>query len=482
MNPHMERELRQTEPNLSRPLLIIISESHILPAELRSRTREVWRWSGGNERDSFDGDPTSPATYEWARHAPAVTAVIDLVSADRSRAVLDALRSVRTDAAILLLSADVPGVDGPGDGTLVRRGQLRDVLRVDVEEELERLEAERRAFCLRQFAEGDDVVPILIHDDPDPDAVSSALAVVELLGGKPDHTPIVTLDPMTRPENRRMAELLQIRVTEITREELMQFDRVITVDTQPTGLQREGRPRFAVIDHHPQESGYDAELSDIRPQYGATATMLTEYLRAVDGSRIHRELATALLFGIRTDTDSLIRGVTPADVGAYAYLQSLADVQLMRRFDRPSYGRETAQAFGDALAGAVYDNELMVVHLGQIAADEAHVLADLADFCLTVENITWVVAAAEHEDELILTIRHTGTGAGAGPLARAIAVLGGSGGGHATMARVALPMERARELLDGTSDAPTVLRLVRRTMEQVPADATRRDLRPAHPV
>jgi nanoRNase/pAp phosphatase (c-di-AMP/oligoRNAs hydrolase) len=257
---------------------------------------------------------------------------------------------------------------------------------------------------------------------------------------------------------------------------------VITVDTQPTGLQHEGRPRFAVIDHHPQESGYAAELSDIRPHYGATATMLTEYLRAVDGRRIHRELATALLFGIRTDTDSLMRGVTPADVGAYAYLQSLADVQLMRRFDRPSYGRETAQAFGDALAGAVYDNELMVVHLGQIAADEAHVLADLADFCLTVENITWVVAAAEHEDELILTIRHTGTGAGAGPLARAIALLGGSGGGHATMARVALPMERARELLDGNSDAPTVLRLVRRTMEQVPADATRRDLRPAHPV
>lgn len=472
----------ETETHVSRPLMIIISESHMLPAELRSRTREVWRWRGGDERDSFDGDPANPATYEWVRSAPAVTAVIDLVSADRSRAVLDALRSVRIDAAVLLLSADLSDADCPGDGTLVRRGQLRDVLRVDVEEELERLEAERRAYCLVRFAEGDDVVPILIHDDPDPDAVSSALAVVALLGGKSDRTPIVTLDAMTRPENRRMAELLRIRVTEITREELMQFDRVITVDTQPRGLQHEGRPRFAVIDHHPQESGYTAELQDIRPHFGATATMLTEYLRAVGGGRINCDLATALLFGIRTDTDSLMRGVTPADVDAYAFLQSLADIQLMRRFDRPSYGRETACAFGDALAGAVYDNELVAVHLGQIAGHEAYVLADLADFCLTIENITWVVAAAEHENELVLTIRHTGTGVGAGNLARAIAGLGGSGGGHATMARVALPMDRARELLDGNSDAPTVLRLVRRTMEGMSSDATRPGLHPAHPV
>ena len=131
---------RETEPGSSRPLLIIISESHMLPAELRSRSREVRRWRGGDGSDSFDGDPASPGTYEWMRSAPAVTAVIDLVSADRSRAVLDALRSVRTDAAVLLLSAKLPGVDGPGDGTLVRRGHLRDVLRVDVEEELERRE------------------------------------------------------------------------------------------------------------------------------------------------------------------------------------------------------------------------------------------------------------------------------------------------------------------------------------------------------
>lgn len=465
----------------SRPLLIIISESDSTSAGLRSRVRDVRRWRGEDASVSFDGDPADAATYDFAREAPAVTAVIDLEPPDRARAVLGALRSVRPDAAVMLLSSGPADVDGPSDGTLARRGRLRDVLRVDVEEELERLEAERRGYCLRQFAAGPDTVPILIHNDPDPDAVSSALAVIKLLGDSPERTPIVTLDPMTRPENRRMAELLRIRVTEITREELLRFERVITVDTQPDGMQQDGRPRYAVIDHHPPEHDYRAEYTDIRPEYGATATMMTEYLRAADEKLITRPLATALLFGIRTDTDTLIRGVTAPDVAAYAFLQSRADNQLIRRFERPSYSHRTACAFGSALAGAVCDDELIVAHLGELEDAEAHVLADLADFCLTIENVTWVVAVAQVEGQLILTIRHTGTGKGAGALARAIADMGGDGGGHASMARAVLPLERARELMDGDADAPAVQRLVRRVMSESGPATSRRGLHPAHP-
>lgn len=465
----------------TRPLLIIISESDTVSAALRSDIRDVRRWRAGAGEGSFDGDPADPATYEWARGAPAVTAVIDLQPANSSRAALAALRSVRPDAAVMLLSPDLDDVAGPSDGTLARRGRLRDVLRVDVEEELERLEAERRGYCLRQFAADVAVVPILIHNDPDPDAVSSALAVMKLLGGDPVRTPIVTLDPMTRPENRRMAELLHIQVTQITRDELMRFERVITVDTQPQDLQQNGRPRFAVIDHHPTENGYVADYSDIRPEYGATATMLTEYLRAADEKLIGKALATALLFGIRTDTDTLMRGVTAADVAAYAYLQTRADVQLVRRFERPSYSHAAACAFGRALAGAEYDDELIVAHLGELADDESHVLADLADFCLTIANITWVVAAAIVDGELILTIRHTGAGMGAGRLARAIADLGGDGGGHATMARAVLSLETARVVLGGDADAPAVQRLIRRVMSDGEATTNRRGLRPARP-
>jgi nanoRNase/pAp phosphatase (c-di-AMP/oligoRNAs hydrolase) len=462
-----------------RSLLVVISECDSLPAEVRSRSRDVCRWRPDGGPGAFGGDPTDPATYEWTREAPSVTAVIDLTSAERARATLSALREVRPDSAVLVLTPHTEDIDHPGDGTVARTGQLRDVLRVDIEEELERLEAERRAFCLREFAAGADVVPILIHNDPDPDAVSSALAVAVLVNGSVDRTPIVTLDEMTRPENRRMAELLHIRVTRVTRDELLKFSRIITVDTQPRGLQQDGQPRFAVIDHHPPEHDYDADFCDIRPSYGATATMMTEYLRATDEKRIQSSLATALLFGIRTDTDSLMRGVTPADVAAYAFLQERADLQLIRRFERPSYAMRTARAFGTALADAANDDDLFVACIGRLDSDESYVLPDLADFCLGIENVTWVVTCGEVDESLVLTLRYTGQGRGAGSLARALAKLGGNGGGHATMARVALPLDRARELLGEKTDAPAVLRLVRRVMEECRPDLSRRDSRQA---
>ncbi|MEX0906721.1 MAG: DHH family phosphoesterase [Gemmatimonadota bacterium] len=462
-------------------LLLMVSDSKNLPAAVRSAERQVRHWG-----DSFGGDPADPATWEWTRGASAVTAVIDLHPPDRARAALAAIRRVRPDAAVLLLSQDVADVDGPGDGTLARSGGLRDVVRLDLEEELARLEAERRGYCLREFAAGDDVVPILIHDDPDPDAMSSALAVRALIGGTPERMPIVTLEEVTRPENRRMADLLHIRVTRVTCDELRQFDRVITVDTQPRGLQQDGRPRLAVIDHHPAENSYAAEFRDIRPHYGATATMLTEYLRAASGIRVRGNLATALLYGIRTDTDSLARGVTPADVAAYAYLQEHADVDLIKRFERPSYTLATARSFADALRSAECDEDLCVAYVGELQPHEAHVLADLADFCLGIENITWVAVAAELEGELVLTLRHTGSDPGAGGVARALASLhGGSGGGHATMARVAIPAVRARTILDGEEMATAVRRLIREAIRHAAGESaersTRRDSPQARP-
>jgi nanoRNase/pAp phosphatase (c-di-AMP/oligoRNAs hydrolase) len=446
-----------------RPLLIVVSDSAELTARVRSPSREVCRWrpdAVAGAGDGFGGDPTDSACYSWVREARAVTAVIDLEPAGRARAALAAVRAVRPDAAVLVLSDDVADLDGAGDGTVARAGELRDVLRLDLDDELHRLEAERRVHCLRTFAAGDDVVPILIHQDPDPDAVSSACAVAAILGGRPDRNPIVTFSEIMRPENRRMVELLRIRVTRITREELRGFERVITVDMQPVGLQIEDRPRFAVIDHHPLEDGYSAAFADIRPEYGATASLITEYLRAVVATHVGRVLATALLFGIRTDTGSLTRAVTPADVEAYAFLQQNADLQLIRRLQRPSYPIETARAFGAALSTAEYDEDLCVCFLGELHPEEPHVLADVADFCLGIENVTRVVVAAILDDSVVLTLRYAGTGANAGDLARALVVDGGSGGGHASMARVVLPLERAYQLL-GTSRADDMTRAIR---------------------
>lgn len=430
-------------------MLVVVSDGPDPDASLRAGQREVWRWgaAGADRREGnrFHGDPTDPSTFEWIRGARAVTAVVMLRDHDEARGVVEAMRAVRSDTAALILTSGIP--DAPGDGTLARPGALRDVLRVDIEEELLRLEAERRVFCLRNFAAGTATVPILVHSDPDPDAVSSAVAVRALLERTEDDMPIVTRRAITRPENRRMTDLLGIRVIEVSQDELLAFDRLIAVDTQPTDLCVEDGPELAVIDHHPFDDGLCATLHDVRPHLGSTATMLTQYFRALDERRVGEALATALLFGIKTDTDGLTRKVTPEDVEAYAFLQERADMAVLNRFERPAYPVDAARAFGRALEHMCHQDDVVVAFAGELTAEASHILADLGDFCLGIDTMCWALAAGYVDDDLTVSIRHLGAAPGAGELARELAGEGGNGGGHDTMARFSVPRERGREWL-----------------------------------
>jgi nanoRNase/pAp phosphatase (c-di-AMP/oligoRNAs hydrolase) len=446
----------QEERSDNPSLLLMISDVSDLDASTRSAHRKVYRWSTGahGESDSpadgtFHGDPTRPETYGWLCDARAVTAVVHLRDDTRANAVIKALRDVRPDAAMLVLSEALD--EAPGDGTMVRAGELRDVLRLDLEDELLRLESERRGFCLRRFAEGCPVLPILVHPDPDPDALSSALAVRTFLGRNAANAPILTTLLMRRPENRRMAQLLDLHLTEATAEEVKAYDRIIVVDMQPSQIDLSGA-RLAVIDHHPPESEYRAEHIDVRPEYGAVATMITEYLRAQGEGLIDAPLATALLYGIKTDTDSLTRGVSAADVNAYAHLQSLADPALLRRIQRPSYPANAARGFGRALNGLFCDGGLAVAFAGTLTKEESHILADLADFCMEIQGVSRAAAAAIVEDQLIVTLRDLGDAEGVAGIARIIGEKGGSGGGHPTMARAAVPLEA----LDGWTEDDAV--------------------------
>jgi nanoRNase/pAp phosphatase (c-di-AMP/oligoRNAs hydrolase) len=233
-----------------------------------------------------------------------------------------------------------------------------------------------------------------------------------------------------------MAQLVGLRVVRVTESELNGFDRVIAVDTQPAPA--ETHTRFAVIDHHPVRKGYRADFVDIRPTMGAAATMITEYLRVDQEQRITPRLATALIYGIRTDTEVLRRGATAADVQAYAFLQGIADQELLRKIGRPAFPESAVRAMGLALAGLAVDRDVAVAYAGRLDDSTAHVLPNLADFCLSIEGVTWSAAGGLVAEELVLNIRRVGGSLGAGDLAKALAQEEGLGGGHRSMARVVL--------------------------------------------
>jgi nanoRNase/pAp phosphatase (c-di-AMP/oligoRNAs hydrolase) len=322
----------------------------------------------------------------------------------------------------------------------------------------------RRVHDLRAFVRGTGVVPLLVQEDPDPDGMASALGLRAVLRRQEDDSPIVSLGEVTRAENQRMAELLGLQVVRITESELNGFKRVIAVDTQPAPV--ETGVRFAVVDHHPVRAGYSADFVDIRPHIGAAATMVTQYLRSAD-EKITPRLATALIYGIRTDTEVLRRGTTGEDIEAYAFLQEVADQELLRKIGRPAFSEAGIRATGRALANLRKDGDLAVAYAGRLDQRTSHILPTLADFCLGIEGVAWSAVGGVVQDQLVINIRRVGGGPGAGDLAKALAEEEGMGGGHASMARVAIRLGEDMGLSDLPGDETATEWLLHRLAERV---------------
>src|SRR5687768_2860993 len=183
----------------------------------------------------------------------------------------------------------------------------------------------------RFFSDADRVL-ILLHNDPDPDAMASGLALRNVLRRTKQTAVIAALQGVTRPENQRMMNLLDIHVEIMTVEQVAAFDRLAMVDVQPHYFGGAIDRVDLVIDHHPEQSGYTAVYKDIRPDYGSTSTILTEHLRAIDVN-ISERTATAMLYAIKSDTLFFNRQANRVDIEAFSYLYPLADATLIRKME-----------------------------------------------------------------------------------------------------------------------------------------------------
>src|SRR6266849_4797616 len=183
----------------------------------------------------------------------------------------------------------------------------------------------------RYFSDADRVL-IMLHNDPDPDAMASGLALRNVLRRTKTTAIMGAIQGVTRPENLRMVNLLDIHVEAITHESLKEYDRIAMVDVQPHYFGGLIDRVDLVIDHHPEQPGYAAVFKDIRPDYGSTSTILTEHLRAVDVN-ISERTATAMLYAIKSDTLFFYRQTNRADIEAFSYLYPLADAALIRKME-----------------------------------------------------------------------------------------------------------------------------------------------------
>lgn len=299
-----------------------------------------------------------------------------------------------------------------------------------------------RIEALAAVLDGVQKVLILPHNDPDPDAIAASLALKHLLDQIFDvKAQIAYRGIIGRAENKALVRYLGNPLTRLTSDKPKTALPVALIDTQPNAGNNPlppGASAVIVIDHHPSYTGLpEAGYVDIRTDVGATATILTEYLLAAQVS-ISTPLATALFYGIQTDTMGLVRDVSPADREAYFFLQTLVDVEALAQIETAQVPAEYFRSLAAALQATRLYNDLAVAYLGNL--DYPDLGAEMADLFQRLRGISWVICLGVYGDELIISVRSRSKRVGAGRLVREIVREMGSAGGHGAMAAGHIPL------------------------------------------
>jgi nanoRNase/pAp phosphatase (c-di-AMP/oligoRNAs hydrolase) len=403
------------------------------------------------------GDLHKTDTYLKADLAASTCVIIEDSGRKRPNRILQALRDA--GAALVYLMAMPTGKAGAANGKA--HDQLRarypelaflslaDLVGPPLVTEISRSMTRARVQQFQRYFNDADKVLILLHNDPDPDAMASGLALRNLLRRTKATAIIGALQGVTRPENLRMVNLLDIHVEPIRPEDLAGYDRIAMVDVQPHYFAGLIDKVDLVIDHHPPQTGYSAVFRDIRPDYGSTCTILTEHLRAVDVN-ISERTATAMLYAIKSDTLFFNRQANAVDLDAFSFLYPLADAAMIRKmegveltFDRLEYVTRAQQT------GSTTE-QVFCAFLGRTPREDF--IPYVADFFLQVEDVKWTMVSGIVGETLVLSVRNLGYTRNAGEMVRKLFAEVGSAGGHRAMAKAVMPLHAFREKFGLLSD------------------------------
>ena len=312
-----------------------------------------------------------------------------------------------------------------------------------------------------QFS-GNDHVLIVINADPD--AIASAMAVSRLLWRKVLNVTISHINTINRPDNLAMIRLLGVTLVPFEEIEVDQFSRVVIVDSQPdhNELMAELKPDV-IIDHHP-ESGAKAPFLDIRPHYGATATILTEYLRAAK-IKPSAKLATGLYHGIKTDTNDFKGQTQIEDVRAFQYLFRHANIHLARKIEKADLRFDLLKYFKIALQNMRRRKGKVYIHLGHVVNPDICVL--IADFFMRINTVTWSIVSGICDKRLTIIFRNDGIRKNAGKVAKEGFGKFGNAGGHKNMARAEIALNDLKKHVDVRDDNRVLLWIIGRTARRV---------------
>lgn len=333
------------------------------------------------------------------------------------------------------------------------------------------LDQAERLSRLLDVVEGADRLLVLTHDNPDPDALAAAASLAFLVREEAKiATTVVFGGIVGRAENRALIQEMALDFEGVDVLQEAASAPVALVDTQPRAGNNSlppGRIASIVLDHHPRRPETTAAtFADVRPEYGASCSLLVEYLR-VAGLEPSPQLATALFYGIQSETMDLGRETSAPDIEASMYLYPLSDPEAISRIRHARVPVGYFRSMHDALASAGRRGSVVTIPLRTLPYPD--MVAEMADLFMKMAGVEWTIASGRHRDTLLLSVRTYNTSANAGELVREAVGDRGSAGGHGTLAGAqvdvrplsddevaALQAELIRDLLTslGVSDEP----------------------------
>jgi nanoRNase/pAp phosphatase (c-di-AMP/oligoRNAs hydrolase) len=324
---------------------------------------------------------------------------------------------------------------------------------------------------------------VLTHDNPDPDALASALILGRVLRtALKQNVTLAYAGIVGRAENREMFRTLRLPFSHIRELTLKSYRGFALVDTQPRSGNNQLPPRIVpdvVVDHHPvRQNTQNGPFFDIRPEYGATATILAEYMLAAGIQPTHAE-ATALIYAIRSETQDFAREFTGRDKAIYDHFFPQANHRLLARIQSPRLPLTYFANLHDALENLESVDTLVISHLGRV--EQPDIVPEIADLLLRLEGKTWALCTGFYQDRLYLSIRTTNGRAEAGSLMHRLLGRRGKGGGHGRTAGGWVDLSKIQDGEARRTLQREIGARLARELKKNPEKLTRIELRSARP-
>ena len=336
--------------------------------------------------------------------------------------------------------------------------QTGNVLSQEILSAFETVEMEHSASTLVNVIKesNDKEVAIFLQDNPDPDAIASGLTLKRICKFCDVESSIYYGGTISHQKNRALVNLLDINLINIkTKEEVVKAVKSAgkialieaSIPSKNNILPLEVTPNL-IFDHHQIDiSSVKGDFVDIQPEIGATATMMTKYIRQLN-IKPDVSLATALLYGIRTDTKEFTRNTTLDDFEAAGYLSPLVDTTVMSQLEFPPMRLETLDIIGRAIRNKRIRGSYLVSFVDFISDRDA--LPQAAEMMLQLEGVYTVLVFGINGDKVQLSARSSDTRVNLGLILQsAFGEL--NSGGHATMAAGSINLGILGDANDRTS-------------------------------